>query len=550
MNSDQKTIFMSNLDLTPLIEIERNQILSFRIFNLLSVSFLNRRGGIMLVVPVTRKINWKKPPVVTIAIILIAVFVFFVIQRNDHQLSIQAENFYFDSGLAQIELPYYLKFLNRETGASHPDPEKLNKDQAFAYHMELESDFEFLEKLRTNQIIKPSAPEFSEWKSQRTEYKNIRSKIISYTYGFKPAGFQSTGFQPTGFQSAFFQPITLVTSLFLHGSIGHLIGNMIFLWLVGCILEAGCGRLFYPIMFLITGICASLFFKLVYFNSPIPLIGASGAISGLMGAFAVLFGQDKIKVFYSLGFFFNYLTIRGIYLFILWMGIELLQLFWGERSNIAYVAHIGGLLAGGCAAFILLKIPDTVDRNLFKEDIKDTITPMVETALEKISKLDIEGGKKILDQAFENDPGNLQVLTQLFQLHKQHPDTKAFHDIGEALLTALIENREYGQAYDRFKEYQNAVRVIRLSPRLLVRLCFVFCDLGHPDPAGKIILRLLKKDKTIPGLSAALFKISLAYKQKGNLQNCKKCQTYICSQFPDSNEAALVANAGKVKSPV
>ncbi len=493
----------------------------------------------MLVVPVTHKINWKKPPVVTIGIILIAAFVFFVIQRDDHFHSVQAENFYFDSGLAQIELPRYLTYLNGKTGNIQPDPAKLDKDQAFAYHMELESDFDFLEKLNSDRIITPSAPEFADWKSQRTEYENIRSKSISYTYGFKPAGFQP----------AFFQPITLVTSLFLHGSTGHLIGNMIFLWLVGCILEAGCGKRFYPVLFLVTGICANLFFKLVYFNSTIPLIGASGAIAGLMGAFAVLFGRDKIKVFYSMGFFFNYLTIRGIYLFILWMGIELIQLFWVGRSNIAYVAHIGGLLAGGCSALILLKIPNAVDRTLFKGAIKDTITPMIEAALGKISKLDIEGGKKMLEQAREKDPENIQALALLFQMHKRHPDTKAFADLSETLLAALIKNREYGQAHDRFKEYQSAVRVIRLSPGLLVRLCFAFCDLGHPDPAGKIIINLIKKDKTIPGLSAALYKVSLAFKQKGNNENCKKCQAYICSRFPASNEADILTNAVREKQP-
>jgi membrane associated rhomboid family serine protease len=78
--------------------------------------------------------------------------------------------------------------------------------------------------------------------------------------------------------------------MFLHGSAGQLFGNMIFLWIVGCMLEMGLGRLLYTGLYISGGLIAAGGFWLIYMNSKIPVVGASGAIAGLMGAFAVLLG--------------------------------------------------------------------------------------------------------------------------------------------------------------------------------------------------------------------------------------------------------------------
>jgi len=77
--------------------------------------------------------------------------------------------------------------------------------------------------------------------------------------------------------------------MFLHGGFGHLLGNMIFLWLVGCMLEMGCGRGFYSAAYIVTGLCSVILFWSVYPKSTMPLIGASG----LMGAFTVLYGRKR-----------------------------------------------------------------------------------------------------------------------------------------------------------------------------------------------------------------------------------------------------------------
>jgi membrane associated rhomboid family serine protease len=102
---------------------------------------------------------------------------------------------------------------------------------------------------------------------------------------------------------------------------------MIFLWLLGCFLEMGCGRIFYLIVYLLSGLAAGGSFWLIYPHSISPHIGASGAIAGMMGAFAVLFGKEKIKIFFSLGFYFGYRQMTAIALLPLWLCNEFYQLF-------------------------------------------------------------------------------------------------------------------------------------------------------------------------------------------------------------------------------
>ncbi len=483
----------------------------------------------MLIIPMTNKINWKNPPIVTIIIILLNVFIFFIFQKNDHQMFVDSHEYYLKSGLAQIEVPRYIDYLSVKNNKPLIDAKDLKPKTIYKYHFKMEQDFEFLQQLENHKIIERSDPKFIVWKEKRAEYKKRRDKSVAFKYGLKPA---------------YFKVVNLFTSMFLHGSVMHLLGNMVFLWLVGCILEVGCGRHRYAIAYVISGVCSAAFFKLVYFHSTMPLVGASGAIAGLMGMLAILYGKKTIRVFFSLGFFFNYIRIRAIFLFLLWIGNELIQLFFGQASNVAYVAHIGGLLSGGLSAFVLLKIPNAVDHDIFEDQVQETIGPMIESALEKIVQLDLTGATEILYRALQKDPGNLQVLIQLFKIYKQSPEKKEFHEITEMAISSLIKNRnDYFDASKLFMEYQNTVKTMRLSSQLLVRMCFVWCELEKPDQAGKMVMRLIKANKKLPGLPTALLKISFAFRKNGKMKNFKKCQDYILLKYPNSQEASLVLDS-------
>lgn len=145
--------------------------------------------------------------------------------------------------------------------------------------------------------------------------------------------------------------ITLITSLFLHGGIAHIFGNMLFLWIFGDNIENKVGHFRYLIFYLVCGVLASLanvYTTLILGgNLLIPTIGASGAISGILGAYLLLFPKKRVSVII---FFFitdmPAITVIGIwFLFQLISGLGLLGSA-ARGSGIAYGAHIGGFISG------------------------------------------------------------------------------------------------------------------------------------------------------------------------------------------------------------
>ena len=142
--------------------------------------------------------------------------------------------------------------------------------------------------------------------------------------------------------------ISIITSMFLHGGWMHLIGNMTYLYIFGDNVEETLGKTKFIIFYLLTGGFAALSQSILDTNSTIPMIGASGAIAGVLGAYLVLFPKAKIKVFFWFIIFFKVFKIRAFIVLGGWIFIQFLS-FSGNDLNsggVAYAAHIGGFISG------------------------------------------------------------------------------------------------------------------------------------------------------------------------------------------------------------
>jgi membrane associated rhomboid family serine protease len=142
--------------------------------------------------------------------------------------------------------------------------------------------------------------------------------------------------------------LTLLTSMFMHGGIAHLLGNMWFLWIFGDNIEHDLGKVGYLIFYIASGILASLAHVFLSTQPPaslIPCLGASGAISGVMGAYLVLHPHRRVTVL-----LFNFVTqVPGIVAVGLWFVFQIVSgigVLGGEQTGVAYGAHIGGFIAG------------------------------------------------------------------------------------------------------------------------------------------------------------------------------------------------------------
>jgi len=161
--------------------------------------------------------------------------------------------------------------------------------------------------------------------------------LFSFTYGFKPGRPELTD---------------LFISMFLHGGFLHLAGNMLFLWIFGDNVEQRLGRIGYLVTYLLTGAIATLTFAIFDWGSMVPLVGASGAISGVAGLYFLMFPRNKVKVLVVLIIFFDVLLlparlVLGIYVLI----DNLLPFILGGQTSVAYGAHLGGFAAGLAVAW-------------------------------------------------------------------------------------------------------------------------------------------------------------------------------------------------------
>jgi membrane associated rhomboid family serine protease len=485
----------------------------------------------MLIVPVSGKIGWKNPPVATLILLVVNCIVFLVFQLQDNENRIAAEQYYFSSGLAEIEIPIYLDYLEATGGtmADPPDIEAMDAETAMEVHLAMEDDAAFLERLTDGRIIPREDARYALWKSSRLTYERHRNQSTAFSYGLRPA---------------YPRPTAFFTYMFLHGSVGHLIGNMIFLWILGCMLEIGAGRGLFLTIYLASGLAAAALFCAVYPSSTTPLVGASGAIAGLMGAYTVLFGKTRVNVFYSLGFYFDTVKIPAILLLPLWLTNEAYQLFFSDATHVAYVAHIGGIVAGAMLALAGNRWIRTVDQNSFKESPDKQANRLMHQALEHMGQLEMMEAETLLGKVLDLSPDNPDALKHLFNIHKLNPQSEAFHDTARRRLRVLLQNRsDHAAAVECYTTYAEVARRPVLSIPLYLQVAGAMVTAGNIGGAEKIILAIMKKQPQTPGLPSSLVKLSQAFRQKGRHDRWEDYRRLIRKRYPDSAEAAIILKA-------
>ena len=148
------------------------------------------------------------------------------------------------------------------------------------------------------------------------------------------------------------ETLTVFSSMFLHANLLHLGGNMLYLWIFGNNIEDRFGRLAFIVFYLLGGVAAAASQVAIEPASEVPMIGASGAVSAVLGAYLVLFPRARILSLVFLGFFYQLIEVPALVVLGLWFllqlidGIGSLGLAGAEGGGVAFFAHIGGFIAG------------------------------------------------------------------------------------------------------------------------------------------------------------------------------------------------------------
>ena len=170
---------------------------------------------------------------------------------------------------------------------------------------------------------------------------------LFYSYGLIPSVLMSHNELPL---DLYVVPsfITIFTSMFMHGGFMHLIGNMLYMWIFADNIEDNLGPTKFIIFYLFSGIGAAMAQVLMDTNSQIPMIGASGAIGGVLGAYLINHPNAKVLVLIPFGFFSQLIKIRALYVLGFWFVLQFINssLMSSEGGGVAYAAHIGGFVSG------------------------------------------------------------------------------------------------------------------------------------------------------------------------------------------------------------
>ena len=192
---------------------------------------------------------------------------------------------------------------------------------------------------------------------------------FTYSYGLIPSVLMGIDQLPNDLFKI--SPVgTIFTSMFMHGGWMHLIGNMLYMWIFADNIEDDLGILNFVIFYLICGIGAAMSQVLMDINSQIPMIGASGAIGGVLGAYLINYPNAKVLVLIPFGFFSQLIKIRALYVLGFWFVLQFINSFLSSSSGggVAYAAHIGGFISG---VILILFFNKKINKKNYKSKIKE-----------------------------------------------------------------------------------------------------------------------------------------------------------------------------------
>lgn len=342
----------------------------------------------MLVVPVEKKIDWKRPPVTLIVLVLIYFIVFAFYQSTDHKHAQSAVETFLATDLVDLEWKAFQAYsrdkkLNYELDKRNPE---------VISRMATDDDFARFVKENLRYYINSKHSE--KWRLAR-ESVNIHAQQIS--------------FNAFALNSQNITILQLFSHQFLHADAMHLFGNMVFLILTGFAVEAAIGSLRFAGFTLLSGVGGGLLFSMLAGPSGGSLVGASGAISGVMAMYVMLFGTRKIQFFYYFFIFTGYFRAAAIVMLPLYILHEIYQFYSNTGSNVAYMAHTGGFLVGAAMIYLTQAVNhNAIDEGYIdnKKEAEDPLAVSIQKIYNVMAQCDFSNALKTLKPLKLKHPNN------------------------------------------------------------------------------------------------------------------------------------------------
>lgn len=406
----------------------------------------------MIVVPVEKKVDWRRPPIVLIALVIINIWVFAFYQSNDSELMASAVEYYERNGMLDTEWRAYRAYTD-----GLELPYEVHKNTEFlTYYIVSDPSFDRFLAERSDQYI--PKPKRERWHRLREQLEDISGRISSNAYGFHANDISV---------------VQLFTSQFLHGGLMHLVGNLVFLVLVGFAVEAALGSGLFLLFYLISGVGGGLVFAIFAGGSTGSLIGASGAISGVMAMYVVLFGLRKIRFFYWAFIFTGYFRAAAIIMLPIYVLMEVYGIVSNEGSNVAFTAHIGGFIGGAILVYFTQKFrSQAIDENYLdnKPDLLDPNEIALQRAYDEMGRCEFSKAWESLKPIKKANPSRQDVIELEYHLvralYPKKVNDYLIHRMGKVGNAPSLQQAQL-QLWDRLDENKRLTITVTKRQNLL-----------------------------------------------------------------------------------
>ena len=470
----------------------------------------------MLIVPIEKNLSLKHPPIILFFIVLLNVCVFFFYQSGEDTTIQQSLKTYQEEQFFDDEWEYVQEHLtNTDQIALLDEFELLNTDQRYdELHFRTLMLPDFFSFYRPFAISISNDGEFDQKIILREEIDQAISSLSFIRLGLIPREHSA---------------ITFVTYQFLHADFLHLLGNMFFLILFGFAVEAAIGHIRFLTFYVLSGITGGLLYMVVDLEGVQPLVGASGAISGVMAMYLAIFRLQKIEFFYWLFIFIGYIRAPALAILPLYIGKEIYAFYNDTGSNVAFMAHAGGLIGG--SIFIGLSYiftPDIFNREYIEEDqTQDPKQEELSLLYKSVERYNFSTALKLSDNILKEYGDDTDIAFLRYRLLSIDKNKEFRQSALELLSQTSIYKHHLQKIESIWKENPDIQQ--DLNDDTLNQLGVALCELDDPTTAATIfnILKSQNSQHQLLGIYAR--KLSMRYQA---LKNNIKKEEY--ERFADS----------------
>jgi membrane associated rhomboid family serine protease len=477
----------------------------------------------MLIMPLHRAVTRANFPWITFALILANAFVFFALQLGDRADVEKAFAFYAEHGLEKKEVPAYRAWLERERGEGRA--REFREDESDLRGLfAIESDARFLAELDADRVITPESRGYAEWKNGRAQFDALWNRNVTQRWVLR---FSEIA------------PKRMVGSMFLHGGIGHLLGNMLFLAALGLLVEGALGPLLFLGIYFAGGLGGTFASLALHWGDAGIALGASGAIASLMGAYCVLWGTREVRFFWWFFVVFDYVKAPALILLPIWLGWELVNLVWNSGAHVGFDAHAGGIATGALLALGVRALGwehgDFLDEDRIADE-SAAANAALAAADAHIGRLEIHAARALLEPLAEKHPDDIAIASLLYRCARYERGMPRIDAAARSVLAMPVAGgagiRTQKGVYDDYLRTRGDRAIV--PPSIAIALASRWPAIGAGADAAKLLARVVERAPSAQGLEAACLGLARALRERGEGRIAAGLLEHIVRAWPAS----------------